>query len=236
MLQFSQYNSEGFGTFGTIDAIDAEFMIARRELVERYSPDFAGWVAALREHHQAMVGQGAMVGGVMPRNVLGCLSTFVPSEQVLVLALSEAFEPALPTLMLQSPEVFNLDSPDGLSCDTALAWTAALDDGAVHSLCVPVHSLHSVLNSGTWNDNARLFVRVLFVAGGSVAFGGFALDESDLEHIQCATICAQSRQHFQLPEAAQEQPVVTGAPREATSRQSPLERVLTPVDVYITGA
>lgn len=235
MLQLSQFDAKNFGNFGKVDAADAEFMIVRRELVERYSPEFTGWVAALGAHHQAMVGQDTMVGGVLPQNALGCLGRFVPSEQVLVLLLSEVFEPVLRTFMQQSPEVVNLDSPDGLSCDTALGWTATLDDGLVHSLCVPAHSLDSVLNSGTWNDNAKLFVRVIFTAAGSVAFGGFALDEFDLEHIQCAAICAQSRPYIQTSEAEQGRPAVTCAPWEAASQQSPSERVLTLLDVYVAS-
>lgn len=236
MLQLSQCGAQNFGNFGRGDATDTGFKDVRRELVERYSPEFADWVAALRRHHQTMVGQDTMVGGVLPRSALGRLGRFVPSEQVMVLLLSEAFEPVLRTLMLESPEVLILDSPDGLSCDTALGWTAILDDGVAHSLCVPAHSLSTILNGGAWNDNAALFVRVILIAGGSVAFGGFRLDEFDVEDIQFATICAQSRPYIQTSEAEQGRPEVTCAPWEAVSQHSPSEKVLTLLDVYISNA
>ncbi|UGS91506.1 hypothetical protein KOL96_10345 [Ralstonia wenshanensis] len=141
-----------------------------------------------------------------------------------MLLLSEAFEPVLRTLALQSPEVLIVDSADGQSCVTALGWTAVLDDGVAHNLCVPAHSLSTILNGGAWSDNATLFVHVIHIAGGSVAFGGFELDEFDVEDIQFATICAQSR------------PAATCAPWEAVSQRSPSEKALTLVDVYITNA
>ncbi|SMF52391.1 hypothetical protein [Pseudogulbenkiania subflava] len=111
--------------------------------------------------------------------------------KALLIHLGPKFEPCLTALAEQHPFISNILRLDKLSAATNFEWGCVLPDGRHVNLMVPALALvdSGMLESDLAGENGYdkvAFVPVVFIAGDSLASGGFWFDAIDSEDLHAA--------------------------------------------------
>lgn len=150
-----------------------------RQKVEQCWPAFITMLSALQDHAETRGLSPRMIGVIGSRNVLGGVSHHeVDAGKALVLCLPGLFESCLSQLAEQAPYITVTEDLDQLENRSVFCWACTVPDGRSFHVSTPAYPIDQ---SGVLNrqNAAEVFVPVVFVAGSSIAWGGFQFTETD---------------------------------------------------------